>query len=149
MQLFLLRKLHVLASALCFLCLIFSATVHAKNVYESQPPMTDKELVSFIQTLPQFRTWAIAQKEQAHPQMVGGKPDFVYSDAAKNWVQAKGWEPRRFFSVMGKAAAALYIVSEGSRQNDMPEVSQAELDLVQKYLTQLLEAGKSSAPMKQ
>ncbi len=129
-----------------------TGTALAKNVYESQTPMTDSELVKFIQILPQFRAWAAANKEQAHPQIINGRADFVYSGAAKNWVQARNWDVRRFFNVMGKAAAALYIVSEGSqatRPRDMPSVSQAELDIVQKHLTKLLEASRGKAPMKQ
>ncbi len=153
MQLKFLWKFHILACVICVFCLAISNTVLAQNVYEKQSPITDKELTSFIQILPQFRAWAIAQKEQAHPEVVQGKADFVYSDAAKKWVQAHNWDPRRFFSVMGKAAAGIYIISEGGaqakRSSDMPNISQGELNLIQKYLTQLLEAGKGTAPMKQ
>ena len=28
------------------------------NVYEKQPPVTDKELLDFLDLLPQFRSWA-------------------------------------------------------------------------------------------
>ena len=30
------------------------------NVYEKQPPVTDKELLDFLELLPQFRAWAKA-----------------------------------------------------------------------------------------
>ncbi len=125
-------------------------TALAQSVYENQSPMTEKELTTFIQLLPQFRAWASAQKEVAHPSITQGKADFVYSSAAATWVKNRQWEPRRFFAVMGKAAAALYLLSEGgndkARPQDMPKVSQAELNLVQRHLSALLEAGKRTAP---
>ncbi len=135
---------------LCAVCLLGAAPAFAKNVYENQAPITDTELVSFIKLLPQFRAWAASSKEVAHPSLTDGKADFVYSDAAAQWVQTRGFEPKRFFSVMGKAAAALYLISEGAgpdhvKPKDMPHVVQSEIDLVHKHLSQLLEAG-SDAP---
>ena len=51
-----------------------------------------------------------------------------------------------FFSVMGKAAAAMYYISEdielnSPRPKSMPSITQEELNLVNKHLTQLLKAG--------
>ncbi len=132
---------------ICFFCLC--ATVRANNVYEKQAPFSEKELTTFIQLLPQFRTWSTANKEVAHPKIVNNKADFIYSKAAENWVKQHKWDARRFFSIMGKAAAALYIISEGSHMNgprpkDMPNVTQAEIDLVQRHLSKILEAGKNA-----
>ncbi len=122
----------------------------AQSVYANQGPITEKELLSFIKLLPQFRAWAASNKEVAHPSFVGGKPDFTYSEAAAQWVQTRGFDVKRFFTVMGRSAAALFLISEGAttqdkKPQDMPNVSQAELDLVQRHLAQLLEAG-SDAP---
>ncbi len=152
MQLKLLGKMPILFFMLLLCCFFTPVQVFAQNVYEKQTPMTDMELKSFIQILPEFRAWAKAHKEKAQPQIIKGKADFVYSSAAKNWVQARNWDARRFFSIMGKVAAALYIISEGGHANhpkDMPSVAQAELDLVQEHLTKLLEASKSTASIKQ
>ncbi len=153
MQLKLLWKVRIVAFVFVIVSFLAPCAALAKNVYESQTPITDQELVKFIQILPQFRAWATSNKEQAQPQVVKGKADFTYSGAARQWVQARSWDARRFFNVMGKAAAALYILSEGqqaTRPRDMPSVSQAELDIVQKHLTKLLEASRGgAAPMKQ
>ncbi len=132
-------------------CICTTPTIAtAQSVYDNQSPITDTELVSFMKLLPQFRAWAASNKEMAHPSFVDNKADFTYSEAAAQWVQTRGFDPRRFFTVMGRSAAALYIISEGAtlqdkKPQDMPSVTQAEIDLVQKYLAQLLEAG-SDAP---
>ncbi len=122
----------------------------AQSVYDDQGPMNETELLSFIKLLPQFRAWAASSKEVAHPGFVDNKADFIYSDAAAQWVQTRGFDARRFFTVMGRSAAALYMISEGAttqdaKPQDMPTVSESELALVQKHLAQLLEAG-SDAP---
>ncbi len=137
---------------LCVLCVFGSSAAYGQSVYENQAPITDTELVSFIKLLPQFRAWAASSKEMAHPSFKDGKADFVYSEAAATWIQTRGFEARRFFSVMGRAAAALYIISEGispqsAKPKDMPSVSQTEINLVQKYLAQLLEAGSDAPPL--
>ncbi len=134
----------------CFVSLCVAQVGFAQSVYDNQGPITDTEIVSFIKLLPQFRAWAASSKEVAHPSFVDNKADFTYSEAAAQWVQTRGFDPRRFFTVMGRSAAALYMISEGAsvkdkKPQDMPSVSQSELDLVQKYLAQLLEAG-SDAP---
>ena len=121
-------------------------------VYDAQPPMTDKELTAFIELLPHFRAWAISSHEEAHPAVVRGKADFVYSAKAADWVRLRNWEPQRFFCVMGRAAAALSIVEEGHTLNDkrppdMPSVTQQELDLVRRHLLPLLRAGSDAPPI--
>ena len=109
------------------------------NVYEKQPPVTDKELLDFLELLPQFRAWAKSNNEEAHPIMRNNKADFLYSPNAAAWVQAHNWNPVRFFCVMGRMAAALSIVEEGNdmsgaRSKDMPEVSEGELALARRHL---------------
>ena len=124
----------------------------AKSVYEDQPPVTDKELVAFMEILPHFRAWAASSKEEAHPSVSRGKADFVYSPKAAEWVKLRGWDPVRFFCVMGRAAAALSLVEEGSdvsgkRPPDMPSVTQQELELVRRHLGSLLKAGNDAPPI--
>lgn len=130
------------------------APAQAKTVYEKQEPITDKELVSFMEILPHFRAWAASSGEEAHPTVTkAGKPDFVYSNKAAEWVKARDWDPVRFFSVMGRAAAALAIVEEGNdmvtkKPTDMPKVTESELDLVRRHLASLLRAGNDAPPIK-
>ncbi len=117
-----------------------------KNVYEGQAPTSAKELDSFLELLPRFRTWARENGEQAHPVLKNGKADFVYSRKAATWVSEHGWQPKRFFCVMGRMAAAMVIVEEGNdmgaaRPADMPTIAQSELDLARKNLGSLLRAG--------
>ena len=63
---------------------------------------------------------------------------------------AKGWQPARFFCVMGRLAAALVIVEEGndmgSRPADMPSVTNEELELARRHLGTLLMAGGAVPP---
>lgn len=126
----------------------------AKSVYDDQPPLTNKELVSFIELLPHFRAWAIPNNIKAHPTVNKiGKADFIYSKEAAQWVTSKNWEPARFFSVMGRAAAALAVIEEGNdlltrRPTDMPTVTDAELHLVRQHLGSLLKAGRAAPPIK-
>ena len=122
------------------------------NVYEKQPPVTDKELLDFLELLPQFRTWAKSSNEEAHPILRNGKADFLYSPSAAAWVQAHNWNPVRFFCVMGRMAAALSIVEEGNdmtgaRSKDMPEVSEGELALARRHLGTMLKAGGDAPPI--
>ncbi len=142
----------VILGSLCLFSALGTVSAHAQSVYDNQAPMTDTELVTFIKLLPQFRAWATTHQDESHPSIIDDKADFTYSEAAAQWVKTHGFEPRRFFSVMGKAAAALFLVSEGlgpdsSKPKDMPAVSQSELDLVQKHLAQLLEAGSNAPPL--
>ena len=122
------------------------------TVYEKQPPVTDKELLSFLDVLPHFRAWAKANNEEAHPTLTNGKPDFMYSPQAAAWVQQQGWDPVRFFCVMGRMAAALAIVEEGNdmngvRSKDMPEVTEGELALARRHLGTMLKVSGDVAPI--
>lgn len=122
------------------------------TVYEKQPPVTDKELLSFLEVLPSFRTWAKTNNEEAHPTLTNGKPDFMYSPQAAAWVQQQGWDPVRFFCVMGRMAAALAIVEEGNdmngvRSKDMPEVTEGELALARRHLGTMLKVSGDVPPI--
>lgn len=122
------------------------------NVYAGQPAVTEKELLAFTEILPRFRAWARAGGEEAHPVVRGGKADFLYSPKAAEWVTSQGWQPARFFCVMGRLAAALVIVEEGndmgSRPADMPSVSNEELALARRHLGTLLTAGGDAPPIR-
>lgn len=122
------------------------------NVYDKQPPVTDKELLDFLDLLPQFRSWAKSNNEEAHPILRNGKADFLYSPSAAAWVQEHKWNPVRFFCVMGRMAAALSIVEEGNdmtgaRSKDMPAVSEGELALARRHLGTMLKAGGDAPPI--
>lgn len=121
-----------------------AASADVLSVYDGQSDVTEKELLQFLDLLPQFRRWAHAGQEEAHPVLRRNKADFLYSDRAAQWVAEKGWEPRRFFCVMGRMAAALVLVEEGgnelARPKDMPPVSKAELELARKHLGSILKA---------
>lgn len=124
----------------------------ASTVYEKQPPVTDKELLNFLEALPQFRAWAKANNEEAHPTLNDGKADFMYSPQAAAWVQQHGWDPVRFFCVMGRMAAALAIVEEGNdmtgvRSKDMPEVTEGELALARRHLGTMLKVSTDVPPI--
>lgn len=121
------------------------------TVYDNQGAVQERELLDFLNLLPKFREWAHQHSEEAHPTLTRGRPDFLYSENAAQWVRQKGWEPRRFFCVMGRMAAALMIAEEGSdlkgtRPADMPEVSRHETNLVRRHLGKMLEAGGAAAP---
>lgn len=123
------------------------------TVYAGQPPVTDGEITLFVNVLPQFRLWASQNREDAHPVLTGdGNPDFQYSARAAQWIGEHGFNPQRFFCIMGKMAAALVIVEEGNdfkgtRPPDMPEVEPVELDLARKHMAELLKAGSSAQPI--
>lgn len=129
------------------------ATPAADNVYAGQPAVTEKELLTFAEVLPRFRAWARDGHEEAHPVVRAGKADFLYSPRAAEWVTAQGWQPARFFCVMGRLAAALVIVEEGNdlgtRPADMPSVSPEELTLARRHLGILLTAGGDAPPIRQ
>lgn len=123
------------------------------TVYDRQPPVTDKELTGFLEVLPRFRAWARESREEAHPVLRNGKADFLYSPRAAEWVRAQGWEPVRFFCVMGRMAAALVIVEEGNdmsgtRPRDMPGVTEEELALARRHLGAMLKAGGDVPPIR-
>lgn len=126
----------------------------APNVYAGQPAVTEKEVLAFAEILPRFRAWAREGHEEAHPVVRGGKADFLYSPRAAEWVTGQGWQPARFFCVMGRLAAALVIVEEGNdmrgtRPADMPSVTPEELTLVRRHLGILLTAGGDAPPIRQ
>ena len=104
--------------------------------------MEEKELLRFLDMLPQFRSWARENRIEAHPVARRGKADFLYPEDAARWVEAKGWDARRFFCVMGRMAAALVIVEDGNdlqaRPKDMPVVDKSEVELARKHLGSLL-----------
>ena len=123
------------------------------TVYEKQPPVQEKELLSFLELLPAFRSWAQTNQEEAHPVQRQGKPDFLYSPNAAQWVKEHGWQPVRFFCVMGRMAAALVIVAEGNdmgntRPPDMPPVSESELHLARRHMGAMLQAGGHAPPIR-
>lgn len=123
-----------------------------RDVY-AQPPFTGKELVEFTETLPIFLAWARTRKA-AHPIMnEAGRPDFFYTPEAAAKVRDLHWEPRRFFCLLGRTAAALYLVEEGSDltdalPGDMPSVTRDELALVRRHLGALLRASTGGSPPK-
>lgn len=130
------------------------AVAKGSTVYEGQPVVREGELSTFLELLPRFRAWCGTHGEDAHPVInVEGKPDFKYSPAAAAWVKEQGFEPARFFCVMGRMAAALAIVEEGndyagSRPKDMPSVDPKELSLARKHLGELLSAGGAPGPIR-
>ena len=145
----------LVCAVLCCASVSFSQTAKAaavQSVYDKQPDVTEKELLQFLDLLPQFRQWTRAEKEEAHPILRKGKADFLYSDKAAQWVREKSWDARRFFCVMGRMAAALVMVEEGgnsmARPKDMPEVSKAELELARKHLGSILKASMDNAQVR-
>lgn len=124
------------------------------TVYDSQPPVRDSEIASFVELLPRFRVWARQNGEEAHPVLTrDGRPDFMYSPQAAQWVREHHFDAARFFCIMGKMAAGLVIVEEGNdfkgtRPRDMPPVDSSELELVRKHLGELLNAGGAPAPLR-
>lgn len=123
------------------------------TVYSGQPPVTDADVRQFVILLPQFRAWARQNHEDAHPILAAnGKPDFLYSPKAAQWLNEHKFNPARFFCVMGKMAAALVIVEEGNdlqgmRPQDMPAVTPSELDLARRHMGELLKAGGPPQPI--
>ena len=121
------------------------------TVYDKQQPVTEKEVLAFVELLPRFRQWARDNKEEAHPVRRKGRPDFLYSPEAAAWVKKEGWDPRRFFCVMGRMAAAVTILAEGNdmptRPGDMPAVSSGELELARVHMGSLLKAGGNGAAL--
>lgn len=148
----------VCSAAMAPLCwfadaLAAQARPQAVTVYDKQAPVSEKELLAFLQALPRFRSWAHENKEEAHPVLRNGKADFLYSSKAAGWVESQGWDPVRFFCVMGRMAAAMVIVEEGNdmrgtRPPDMPGVSQSELDLARRHMGTMLTAGGHAPPIR-
>jgi len=130
------------------------AAVPTLDVY-AQGSFTEKELVRFIESMPLFLAWARGSKAKAHPVVnAAGKPDFTYTPEVAAKAEELGWEPRRFFYLLGKAAAALYLVEEGTDRlqalqalpPDMPTVTETEMALVRKHLASLLRASAGGPP---
>lgn len=132
------------------LALLFTVPSFAGELYD-QPPFTPAELDRLIDDLPRFRAWVKANGEKVHPVLTAsGKPDFLYSPKTAAHVEQLEWEPRRFFCVMGRAAAALAIIEQGTELTssppaDMPRVSSAEMNAVRNNLTGLLQASSRPA----
>lgn len=109
--------------------------------------------MAFIALLPRFRAWARQNHEEAHPIVTPqGKPDFIYSAKAAQWVKSQNFNPARFFCTMGRMATCLVIIEEGNdlqgtRPADMPQVDQAEVGMARRHLGELLTAGGSAAPI--
>lgn len=128
-----------------------AAPAKGATVYDRQPPVTEPELAEFIITLPKFRAWARQNHEEAHPIVnPSGQPDFLYSPKAAAWVKDNGFEPARFFCIMGRMAAGLVIIEEGNdlketRPRDMPDVDQQEVSLARRHLGELLTAAGAPA----
>lgn len=120
--------------------------VQGATVYDRQPIVTEAELANFIELLPQFRSWARQNHEEAHPVVnSAGKPDFQYSPRAAAWLSEHGFTPARFFCVMGRMAAGVVIIEEGNDLRgaipaDMPSVDQREIALARRHLGELLTA---------
>lgn len=118
------------------------AAAAVTTVYDGQAQVEEKELLRLLDMLPRFRSWARENRIEAHPVVRRGKADFLYPEEAARWVEAQGWDARRFFCVMGRMAAALTIVEEGNelqtRPRDMPVVDKAEIELARKHLGSLL-----------
>ena len=125
--------------------------VSAQDVY-AQEAYTEKELLSFIESLPHFLGWGRTGKVKVYPVVnAAGMPDFAYTPEAAAKAQELGWEPRRFFCLLGRTAAALYLVEEGTDlvtalPPDMPAVTETEMALVRKHLTSILRAGAGGPP---
>lgn len=122
------------------------ATPPGQTVYDKQPLITENELGNFIPLMAQFRIWARNNNESAHPIVnASGRPDFQYSANAAAWVRDHGFDPARFFCIMGRMAAGVVIIEEGndlstSRPRDMPAVDQQEVALARRHLGELLTA---------
>ena len=112
----------------------------------------EQELLRFIDSMPRFLGWVREHKIAIHPDnSATGKADFYYTEQAAAKVTELGWDAKRFFCLLGRTAAALYLVEEGSDQasdlpKDMPTVSKKEMSLVRKHLGSLLRAGTGSPP---
>ncbi len=122
-----------------------AALAAGQSVYDGQGDMTEEELLRFTRHLPEFRAYMSTSGETAHPTIRNGRPDFTWSEGAAQWARGRGWEPARFFVVMGRTAAAIVLIAEGEavrkKYRDMPEVSEQDRRLVTKHLGEVLKAG--------
>ncbi len=128
------------------LFLLLSALPAFAETLYSQPPFSEKELNQFIADLPRFRAWMREHGQTSHPILnEKGEPDFLYSGEAAGYLNTSGWNPERFFCIMGRAAAGVAIIQQGDAISktppvEMPNVSNDELDLVRRSLPALLKA---------
>lgn len=129
------------------------AQTKGATVYAGQPPITEAELLAFIALLPRFRAWTRQNHEEAHPIVTPqGKPDFLYSPKAAEWVKNQNFNPVRFFCAMGRMATCLAIIEEGNdlqttRPADMPQVDKSEVILARRHIGGLLTAGGNPTPI--
>lgn len=132
----------------CCLVWLLCPGVGVTGVYDQQVPFSEQELVQFMELLPRFRQWVKTAKADVHPSVDAHKrADFSYDAQTARWVQERGWDPVRFFCVMGRSAAALALVEAGGTMKDprpasMPEVAESEMLLVRRHLGSLLRAGQ-------
>lgn len=136
---------HFLCAGMVVLALALHSPVSAGDLYR-QPPFDKAELLRLIADLPRFRAWAKADGQKIHPTVtVEGKAGFFYSPRAAAQAESLGWNAERFFCVMGRAAAAVAVIEQGTdimvnQPPDMPRVTPEELRLVRENLSDLLRA---------
>lgn len=139
------RQFPGVGAAFLTLAIIAVSPLWAGDLY-SQPPFDEAELTRLIADFPRFRAWAKAGGQRIHPTVApDGRADFFYSPQAAAHAESLGWNARRFFCVMGRAAAAVAVIEQGTditanRPPDMPEVTPGELRLVRENLSDLLRA---------
>ena len=130
-----------LAGLLLMLMLVLAFPLISVADFYDQKPMTEAELLKFIDDMPHYLAWARQHNEQAHPSLdEQGRPAFAYSAAAAARVEQMGWKAERFFCVMGRTAAALALGGRKATRDkpvDMPMVSPAELNLVRRHMDAL------------
>jgi len=145
-----LRHTHFRTAALLVFLLVLAPGVLAPRAAQSagfydQPPMTEAELVKFVDELPAYLAWARQNNEKAHPSLSDeGRADFTYSNKAAAKVESMGWKAKRFFCVMGRTAAAMALQSKkpgAERPLMMPPVTPKELNLVRRHMDALEAAG--------
>ena len=123
-------------------------SAHAAEAgFYAQPPMREEELARFIDGFPAFKAWSRKTGDRPAPSIdATGTPGFTWSDGAAAKARELGWQPERFFFVLGKAAACLAVIendedySAKARPPDLPAVSKEEVALVQRHLVSLLRA---------
>lgn len=121
-------------------------SVHAAEAgFYAQPPMSEAELARFIDSFPAFKAWSRKTGDRPAPSLdASGNPAFTWSEGAAAKARELGWQPERFFFVLGKAAACLAVIENGedysakARPPDMPSVSKEEVAAVQRHLVSLL-----------
>ena len=135
--------LPLLAAGFLVLACALPGAAPAATVYEGQADFTEQELMRFLADLPRFRSWHRSSGQSVHPKVTDGAPDFEYTPEAADWARSHGWEPVRFFCVMGRAAAAMAgaVEEKPIKAADMPSVSPAEIEAVNRHMVELLRVG--------